>query len=154
MLFGAFNYSMIPEREEGGGVFGGSLPSVAALLVCMPTDREGEHATFNSRGLDEGGGGGRYRRLPTVSRGAFLCIPTGLEDERAVPFFLRLRLFNFPGAGGGEWGFRWFSAFSGGAFGIHASGSRALARGTCLLLSFRRSIFLERGRGVRLSAAL
>ena len=57
MLFGAFNYSMIPEREVGGGVFGGSLPSVATLLVCMPTDREGEHATFNSHGLDDGGGG-------------------------------------------------------------------------------------------------
>ena len=58
MLFGAFDYSMIPEREVGGGVFGGSLPSVA----CMPTDREGEHSTFNSHGLDEGGG----RKVPAA----------------------------------------------------------------------------------------
>ena len=52
---------MIPEREVGGGVFGGSLLSVVVL---------------------------------------FVCIPTGREDERAVSFFLRLRLFNYPGAGG------------------------------------------------------
>ena len=95
-----FSCGLAPLHFHGLGkgglrVSGGSLLSVAALLVCMAVGREGLRAsTFFfarptisfpcSRGAMGGVFGGS---LPSgVVR--LVCVPAGREDERAGQFFL------------------------------------------------------------------
>ena len=84
----------------------------------------------------------------------FVRMTAGREGERVAHFFVCLRGFDFAAAGGGEGDFQRHFTFGGGAFGMHASGPRSLVHWISLFLSFRRSIFLERGRGVIFLPAL
>ena len=102
--------SRFPEQGAEDVVFGGVLPSSAALLVCMLAGREGVHnghfffrapaVTFSwAKGGERRGSGGSL----LLAAALLVCMAVGREGVRASPFFLRIRPFHFlvAGAGGG-----------------------------------------------------
>ena len=110
-VFVRFCPLIFPERGAGGGVFDGSLPSVATLLVCMPADREGERAVFlfflrflrRSIFPEQGAGGGGWAGSLPSAAALLVCMPAG--QESALLFSIVFSHLPFSRVGDGGWGF-------------------------------------------------
>ena len=101
-FFWLFHRSNFPEQETRGRVFGGSLQSAAALLVCMPASRFGERvklafylsfrrSIFRSGRRVEG----KVLDGSLVSSAALLvCTPAGREGERVINVYIDFRGWN------------------------------------------------------------
>ena len=129
VLFRFFGRSIFPERRAGGGVICSSLPSAAALLVCMPAG--GRTCAWNIvyfalslfffEGLGERGWK-RGRRLSSLSGCALGIHAKGSGEERTRLLISRLWAFRFPGVMRRGQGFQRLPTSNSGAAGMHTSG--------------------------------
>ena len=75
-------------------MYGGYLPSAAALLICMTAGREGEHAVVlllrfhHSDSPEWRAGDGVFVGSQQSAEALLICMPVGRLGERAIYFFI------------------------------------------------------------------